>query len=337
MDEVIPLDPVHSFWYSKNRSENSISVIELMCVLSYIANGHVFHLYTYSPDDTSMENLRRNVYNFSKLDAKKIDESFFIHDAREILDISHIFLDDRGKVGIAGFSDYFRYHVLLRNGGFWVDMDTICLKPFSFQEEFVFSTQRSNSNNSPVSVTTCVIKAPKNSDFIKGLILDCDEILNQDSNIVEFVDGGDVNGNGKLKKVVWGIIGPSFLNHRLKGTSLSQYIKPPEYFCCIDYFHIEHFTKPRFYNTLFRKEGKDMFCLHVWNAMWVDLVKKTNKNEIWDKDSVIEVLKARYIKGYVNTRRMSYISWKYKTEYIHLPRLIYSFLRSSLKYLYAKL
>ena len=40
------------------------------------------------------------------------------------------------------FSDIFRYKMLYENGGYWVDLDMICLKKLNFKEPFVFSSER---------------------------------------------------------------------------------------------------------------------------------------------------------------------------------------------------
>ena len=48
----------------------------------------------------------------------------------------------RDHLSYAGFSNYFRYKLLLERGGWWVDLDTVCLKPFDFDDEFVFSSEQ---------------------------------------------------------------------------------------------------------------------------------------------------------------------------------------------------
>lgn len=52
---------VQSFWFSKNVDKNSISIVEVLCVLSYLKNNHEFHLYTYTPNDASMQYLIREI------------------------------------------------------------------------------------------------------------------------------------------------------------------------------------------------------------------------------------------------------------------------------------
>ena len=40
------------------------------------------------------------------------------------------------------FADIFRYKMLYLNGGYWVDLDMIAIKPFDFKSEYVFSSER---------------------------------------------------------------------------------------------------------------------------------------------------------------------------------------------------
>ncbi|MCE3038105.1 glycosyltransferase [Helicobacter anatolicus] len=277
---------IQSFWYSKDPSKNSISVIEVLCVLSYLKNGHEFHLYTYTPNDVSMQFLRERIMQESQ--NNEID-LFKICDAREILDEDKIFFDDRGSVGIAAFSDYFRYHILKKKGSYWSDMDVICCKSFDFQEDYVFAMQR-NDNEGEVMATTCIIKTPKECDFINTLLKRCDEILNDEKNIVNYSNG--------VKKVLWGVIGPELIDKMIQDFNMQKFLKTPNTFCEINWFEAKDFIKPKGYYKL--QYQKDIYALHIWNAVWVDLDEKLDKNMQYDKESVLEVLKLKYLEKYQN-------------------------------------
>src|SRR5206468_3047474 len=47
----------------------------------------------------------------------------------------------KGKGSLAAFSDLFRYRLLLDQGGWWVDADVFCLKPFDFTAPYVFGAE----------------------------------------------------------------------------------------------------------------------------------------------------------------------------------------------------
>ena len=98
-----------------------LSVMERLVIASFGANGHEFHLYTYDQLDD-------------------LPGGAVLKDAREVLPAKWVLRDSRGS--FAGFSDVFRYKLLLEKGGWWVDMDTVCLQPWRFD-----GTSTSSSGN----------------------------------------------------------------------------------------------------------------------------------------------------------------------------------------------
>ena len=83
-----------------------------------------------------------------------------LQDAAQILPRSHIFHNQRGKGkgSLAGFSDLFRYKLLLDRGGWWVDADIFCLRPFVFEAPYVFGAEGE-------SVASGVIKMPRGCEL----------------------------------------------------------------------------------------------------------------------------------------------------------------------------
>jgi hypothetical protein len=95
-----------------------LSIMEQLSISSFIKNGHEYHLYVYD-------------------EVKNIPAVTVIKDGNEILPSSRIFTYQSGwvKGSYAGFADSFRFHLLKNKGGWWVDTDIICLKPFNFASE----------------------------------------------------------------------------------------------------------------------------------------------------------------------------------------------------------
>src|SRR4051812_19813754 len=89
-----------------------LSVMERMSIASFLAHGHEYHLYVYD-------------------DVKYVPKGALVRDANEILPSSMIFQYKHSK-SYAGFANFFRYQLLLQKGGWWVDTDVVCLKPFLF-------------------------------------------------------------------------------------------------------------------------------------------------------------------------------------------------------------
>lgn len=115
--ENLTREPVQSLWIGP-----SLSAVERLCVSSFLAHGHPFHLYAYG-------------------EVGNVPSGATLCDARGILPAEDIFRIRRGGQAagsLAGFSDRFRWRLLIMRRGWWVDMDLICLRPFSFSEEIVF-------------------------------------------------------------------------------------------------------------------------------------------------------------------------------------------------------
>ena len=98
-----------------------LSVMERLSIASFLHHGHDYRLYTYGP-------------------VEGLPAGAVLEDARSILPESMIF-QYREHASFAGFSNYFRYKLLLERGGWWVDTDTVCLRPFDFDEPYVFGSQ----------------------------------------------------------------------------------------------------------------------------------------------------------------------------------------------------
>src|SRR5208337_4992171 len=112
------MDIMQSFW-----SGSKLGIVGRLCCASYIANGHEFHLYTYGPIEDAPIGV-------------------IIKDANEIVPQSDL---ARFKLA-AQFSDWFKYHLLFNRGNWWVDMDTVCLRPFDFLDETIFVEERLDKN-----------------------------------------------------------------------------------------------------------------------------------------------------------------------------------------------
>lgn len=128
---------------------SELSNTELLTILSFLKNGHEFNLWTYESIATP------------------IPAAVIINDANQIIPFKNVFKYKytnqwgHGKGSYAGFSDIFRYKLLYEKGGWWVDMDVSCLKPFDFEEEYVFRTHHD------YPVVGNIMKCPKGSPLMK--------------------------------------------------------------------------------------------------------------------------------------------------------------------------
>lgn len=235
---------IQSLWIG-----NYLSPLESLCIKSYLYHGHEFHLYCYD----EILNLPKGVK---------------LKDASEILSEEEIFLDSHNS--ITAFSDYFRYCLLYQKGGWWVDLDTVCLNFFDFKEPYCFATERINLNAGN-KVTTAYIKSPSKSEYLKESI---DFIKKRKGRVVSF-----------------GIFGSSFLSKILDFYDSECFIKPPELFCPISSFEIDQFI----IEDKNIEDYKNSKAIHFWNERWC--VENKNKYAEFKSGCLYEKLKRKYDSG----------------------------------------
>jgi Glycosyltransferase sugar-binding region containing DXD motif len=100
---------VQGFW------QGDFTTMERLCVRSFQAQGHEFHLYHYG-------------------EVKGVPEDVVMKDAAEIVPESRMH-DFRCA---QQFSDAFRIALLLKKGGWHTDLDNVLLKPLDFTSEYIF-------------------------------------------------------------------------------------------------------------------------------------------------------------------------------------------------------
>ena len=102
-------DVIQSLWIGPR-----LSMMERLSIASFLQNGHSYILYAYGP-------------------VEGLPEDAELKDANEILPSCVIFTYAEYAT-CSGFSNFFRYKLLLERGGWWVDTDMICLRPFEFDD-----------------------------------------------------------------------------------------------------------------------------------------------------------------------------------------------------------
>jgi len=100
-----------------------------------------------------------------------------IQDARNLIPEDQIFFYTSGTFpgSVAGFSDIFRSKLLYEIGGWYVDMDVLCLKTFDMEEEYVFRNHRR------CGVVGNIMKCPKGCSLSKDLYKETKLKINKDN------------------------------------------------------------------------------------------------------------------------------------------------------------
>ncbi|HEY0143449.1 MAG TPA: hypothetical protein VGF48_21335 [Thermoanaerobaculia bacterium] len=223
-----------------------LSVMEQLALTSFVANGHETHLYTYGP-------------------VANIPDGVNVRDGNEILPESMIFVY-REHNSYSGFSNYFRYRLLLERGGCWADTDLVALRPIAFNDEYVFSSERMRKGDGS-AINAGFIKTPAGCDAMRLAWSTC-----------------EAKDRTQIK---WGETGPALVRHVVETFGLERYVHEPDVFCPIDY--------PR-WETIIDGEApaipETAVAVHLWNEMWRR--NGRDKDGQHDPRSLYEQLKARY-------------------------------------------
>ena len=188
-----------------------------------------------------------------------------ILDAAEILPASRIFRYREGG-SYSGFANFFRYKLLLERGGWWVDTDVICVKPFELDDELVFASERAGGE---VAVTSSVIRAPATS----AVMAYC----------------WDACRGSEPRDLVWGETGPALLGRAVRESSLQSHVRAPEVFCPLRYDQWHRFLEPDHGSAL----AEETHAVHLWHERW--RAAAVDKNADYPAGCLYEVLKDRYL------------------------------------------
>jgi hypothetical protein len=160
---------LQTFWTGK-----PLSRLERAALLSYVNQGYTVDIYTYNSIPTFKRRLPPAPHS-----------SIRVHDAREILPESALFeYDGRASAGDAyrflPFSDLFRFTMLHKKGGAWIDLDVFLTRPISaavLRRAYAFSSERTIQKGAyrkaePEIVDMGFIKVPGPESPLTTWILD---------------------------------------------------------------------------------------------------------------------------------------------------------------------
>lgn len=269
-------DIFQTLWVGK-----PLTNLEHLCLKSFIDNGHIVHLYTYD----TIGNVPKGV---------------IIKDGNEILSKDEIYTYKNGSV--SAFSNLFRFTMLYKKGGYWIDADILCVKPLKYNKDYVFSSEPSSDYKTSY-VTSSLLKMPKKSEVAM-------QAINMQREHKKLI----LNG-----KISWGS-GPKTVKYIVENNNLQKYVLPWNNTCTCAWNHSMSLFNP---NTRYEKSintikeiPEEMTCIHLWNEM--SRRNKINKNGTFHKDSIIEYYKKKH-KIMDNSLKDDFILMilscrKYKTE-----------------------
>jgi hypothetical protein len=254
---------MQSLWIGERLSK-----IELLSLQSFLANGHACHLYVYS-------------------DVGDVPSGVILKDAASIIPREFVFKTG-GSLSI--FSDWFRHELLFACGGYWVDLDIVCLRPLRFEDPIVIGKEDCSK------ISGALMRFPKGHEITRALA----DVGKEPNRPMPYDTAADrrrklirkyVLGN-RRHRVEWGESGgPVAMTKMFKHHRLLKLAKP--YY----YFHPIHFSFWRCaWDDTFR-DGLGLFqasyCIHLWNEK-IRRGGAMNKDGPFPRHSLIQQLTSRY-------------------------------------------
>ena len=262
---------VHGLWVG-----GRLSALERLCIRSFCAHGHEFHLYHYD-----------ELHNVPRVDGLRL------MNGEEILPRRDLFAHKKYK-GYSIFSDHFRWELLRQRGGWWMDMDSICLRPLDFPANIpVFGEETT------VDVATGVLKFPRGHALASALADAC-------ANVDNFVPWD--TPRRRMKKIRRRAM---FWEDSRKRQSFGESGGPAAFTSALKYFgmrdaaappHIFYPVPCGWFPYLLDGTLSDMgalepllsrsYAVHFWNTFWG--ITGSDKDGDYPANSLYEILKRRY-------------------------------------------
>lgn len=235
-------DIVQSLWVKGPLSE-----MEILCIHSFVKNGHPFLLYTYDDPRTFV-----------------VPDGCLACDANEIIPKDELFTV-RG--GVSSFSDFFRWKLIRDHGGWWVDTDTICLRPFDFLGQYTF-VGGMGAPGSDDCVSSGMFKAPRHSPITEWAWEECQKM--------------------DPETMPWGEAGPPLITRAVHKFSLTNALVSAKLF-----FPVFYTEAPAiFTNPVAPVIPEEAYSVHLFNETW--RLAGADKNARYPESSLYEQLKRRF-------------------------------------------
>jgi hypothetical protein len=196
--------------------------LEIACLKSFIDHGHEILVFSYD-HETTPAFCRRE-------------------DASAILPREQLFVYESGfgAGSVAAFANMFRYALLYKHGGIWIDTDMFCLSAEWPEENLLAGWQHDNLIN------CAVLKLDPGHAISEAAYSQCAALKND---------------------VLWGQTGPKLLTQLFEQHGLSSEALPPSAFYPVRWEHWIDTLDPA-KSAAVRELTKESFAIHLWNELF---------------------------------------------------------------------
>jgi hypothetical protein len=217
----------NSFWFG-----HDLPPYQQLALKSFVDFGHRYTLYSYRKFNVPAGVEQR--------------------DANDVLSESRVFFYGNkaafGRGSVSGFSNLFRYELLYRFGGWWIDTDVICLSDKIPAAEIFMGWESADL------IGTALLRFPEDHFLVKGL-RDAAEQLGTD--------------------ISWGESGPGLLTRLVRERNLSTFVSPQDYCYPVGASDALSMLIPSNRENI-RAQTRERPFLHLWNEMFRRTVVHTS-------------------------------------------------------------
>lgn len=225
---------------------DELGALERACLRSLIRQGHGIALYSYRRPDG-------------------VPDGVEIRDAGSILPESKAFTGRNGSV--AAFSDWFRYELLDRGLGTWVDTDVYLLKPLDSHRTFLFGEESAGILNN------AILRLPSESPMI-SLLLEPFRKAGIPRGLswrqrLPLLVRKFAKGQMDLRRLPWGSTGPLALTAVARRCGVMADALPSDVFFPVHWRRANWIVDPAV--TLDELTSDRTVAIHLWNECIKDL------------------------------------------------------------------
>ena len=219
---------------------DALGAVERACMLSVLRQGHELALYCYRPPSG-------------------VPNGVEVRDANEVLPESNVFFHRSGSV--AFFSDWFRYELLKRGLGTWIDADMYLVAPLEMERDCLFGEE------SPGMINNAVLRLPPDSPMLPLLLEPFEKkklpAATPGRLRLPMKAREVLTGTADFSRLAWGSTGPLAVNAFARRFGLASQALPPDVFYPVLWTDAEWIRDPA-------KWLKDVTTertvgIHLWN------------------------------------------------------------------------
>lgn len=231
---------------------NSLGYLEQLCLLSGLACGHKTRLFSYEPK--TLRGVPRGVE---------------VLDAGEVMPRERM-ITYRNCGSFALGSNFWRYEMLAKGLGYWIDLDVLLLKPLPSDTDYVFGEEHEGGLN------TAVMYAPPGSPFVEDL-----RMLPQANrcpawfgpkNRLRFYGARLLRSHVGLDDFPWGTFGPRMVTYVARKHDLLRFAAKPEVFYPVSWHDVCNLYGPS--EKVAHLITDRTRTIHLYNSQLRELTKR---------------------------------------------------------------